>query len=215
MRRFDLCIFDFNGTLQDDLHFIYECGPRRIFEKFGLPCPDLDTYRNEVTGDFMVSFYWPHGIPREVTAEDLNAIMKAAMKEPGRRPAQLFPDALNALEAVAASGCENVLVSAYDSAKLAEGVARHGLGRFFSQIRGEVPDKAQEFFRLRVQRGVDPARICAIGDQVEDAVAAAQAGIVPVICPRGFHGRERIETVRRDIPSLVIIDDLAALAGHL
>ncbi len=215
MSRFDLCIFDFNGTLQDDLRYIYECGPQRIFAEFGLPCPSLDQYRNEVSADFMNSFYWPHGIPREVTDKDLDAIMKKAMKEPGRRPARLFPDALVALEAVAASGCQTVLVSAYDSAKLAEGVARHGLTRFFTRVRSEIRDKAPEFIRLMDEFGAAPGRTCAVGDQVEDAVASAKAGITPFICPRGFHNRGRIESACRDCGSLVIIDDLAALAGHL
>lgn len=215
MKRFDLCIFDFNGTLQDDLRYIYECGPRRIFEQFGLPCPDLEQYRNEVTADFMSSFYWPHGIPGEVTAEDLNVIMKQAMREPGRRPAQLFPDALATLAAVQAAGCQNVMVSAYDSAKLSEAVRRHRLGGYFTHVVGDVRDKAAEFRRLMGLCGIGPSRTLAVGDTVEDALAAAEAGIVPFLCPRGFHTRERIDEVCRVVASTVVIDDLASLLDHV
>jgi len=212
LKRFELCIFDYNGTLQDDLHYIYECGPCRIFEKFGLPCPGIDEYRNQVSADFMKTFYWPHGIPSEVTAADLNAIMKQAMKERGE-PARLFPDALDAVRAVSASGCRCVLVSAYDSAKLNEAVARHGLAPYFDRIVGDARDKAADFTRLAAEYGVPPALTAAVGDMVEDAFAAAKAGAVPLICPRGFHSRERVDAVREDVPTMIVIDDLASLAG--
>ena len=213
MRPFDLLIFDFNGTLQDDLHYIYECGPRRIFKKFGLYCPSLDEYRAEVGGDFMSSFYWPRGIPREVSAKDLNEIMKQAMKEHGEPP-HLFLDALEALEAVVKSGCQSVLVSAYDSAKLADALRRHGLEKRFSHVSGDIRDKAAEFVRLMDACGVAPERTAAVGDTVEDAAAAAGAGVTPFVCPRGFHTRERIEALRTDIPTLVVIENLAALADR-
>lgn len=213
MKRFRLCLFDYNGTLQDDLHYIYECGPRRIFEKFGLPCPGIDEYRNQVSADFMKTFYWPHGIPPQVTAEDLNAIMKQAMKERGE-PARLFPDALDAVRAVSSAGCRCALVSAYDSAKLNEALARHGLTPFFERIVGDARDKAADFRRLMDVFGAGPEETAAVGDMVEDAEASGRAGVTPFICPRGFHTRERIEAVRSAQPAVIIIDTLADLAAY-
>jgi phosphoglycolate phosphatase-like HAD superfamily hydrolase len=213
LKRFRLCLFDYNGTLQDDLHYIYECGPRRIFEKFGLPCPGIDEYRNQVSADFMRTFYWPHGIPPQVTAEDLNAIMKQAMKERGE-PARLFPDALDAVRAVSAAGCRCVLVSAYDSAKLNEAVARHGLAPFFERIVGDARDKAADFRRLMDEFGARPEETAAVGDMVEDAEASGRAGVTPFLCPRGFHTRERIEAAKLDQPTIVIVETLADLTAH-
>ena len=214
MAKYRLCLFDYNGTLQDDLHYIYECGPQRIFRQFGLPCPTIDEYRNEVSGDFMKSFYWPRGIPAHVTAEDLNAIMKQAMKERGE-PAKLFPDAAAAVRGVWHAGCRSVLVSAYDAAKLAEGVARHGLTPYFDEVIGDVRDKAAVFRGVMARHGVTPGSAAAVGDMVEDAVAAAAAGATPFICPRGFHGPERIAAARGQVPEIVVIDSLSDLLAHL
>jgi len=214
MAKYQLCLFDYNGTLQDDLHYIYECGPQRIFGRFGLPCPSIDEYRNQVSADFMKSFYWPHGIPADVTAEELNAIMKQAMKERGE-PAKLFDDALTTVQAAADLGCLCVLVSAYDSAKLNEAVRRHGFEPYFRLVVGDARDKAKEFGELMRKFGAAPAETAAIGDMVEDASSAAAAGARPFLCPRGFHARDKIEAAQRDLPSIVVIDRLADLIPHL
>jgi len=208
-----LCLFDWNGTLQDDLHHIYECGVQRIFQQFGLPCPSMEQYRFQVTHDFMSSFYWKHGIPKHVTAADLNAIMSEGFKAKGT-PAELFPDAEDTVRTLHGRGYQLMLVSGYDSKKLADAVHLSGLRPCFSHIVGDVRDKPASF-RDCIARARDFARLVKIGDTVEDMIAAHSVGATPYICPRGFHPYARIEAARTQAPSLVIIDTLAALKDIL
>ncbi len=209
-----LCLFDWNGTLQDDMHHIYECGVQRIFRHFGLPCPTLDTYRNEVGADFMKTFYWPHGIPAGVTADDLNQIMRAGFKEKGT-PAPVFPDALETVRACVGYGHRCMLVSAYDSGKLAEAVERNGFSGLFCHVQGDVRDKAQCFFRLISEVGAMRELAAVIGDTVDDAEAARLVGAAAFICPRGFHTRERIVEAGKTNPHIVVIDTLSDLLPNL
>lgn len=210
MPKIDLVIWDWNGTLQDDLDHIYECGVQRIFREFNLPCPTVDEYRREVSADFMKTFYWPHGVPRNVGEDHLNKIMSDGLKAKGV-PAPAFPDALTAVYETRRRGAACALVSGYASAKLTEAVKRHGFAALFYETKGDVRDKVAEFHRLIFEAGSDPSTVACVGDTVEDAEAAAAVGALPIICPRGFHPRERIESLRASIPTLVIVDDLASV----
>lgn len=207
MRKFSLVVLDWNGTLQDDLLHIYECGVQRIFRHYALPCPTLDDYRNEVTGDFMASFYWPHGISREVTAKDLNAIMAEGFKEKGAPPG-LFPDAAKFVEALATRGYALAIVSGYDKGKLDVAVARSGFGHRFFLVSGDVRDKTEAITSILDQKGVSGEWCAVIGDTTEDIFGAKGVGATPFICPRGFHPIEKIEATRDEVPKLVVRDTL-------
>ena len=207
MTRQGLCIWDWNGTIQDDMHHIYECGVQRIFRHFGLPCPSLDEYRHEVTADFMTSLYWPRGIPRDVSADDLNAIMAEGFKEKGKPP-DVFPDALATVQALAERGYVQVLASGYATAKLTAAVERNGFMPYFAKIIGDVKDKPATFAGLKQDFPPGNGPIAAIGDTDEDAIAAGSLPAVPIICTRGFHPVERILAVRPKAPTMILIDSL-------
>ncbi|HTK05343.1 MAG TPA: HAD family hydrolase [Candidatus Eisenbacteria bacterium] len=213
MRKHDLVIFDWNGTLQDDLHHIYECGVQRIFRHYGLPCPTLDEYRHEVAADFMASFYWPHGIPADVTKQDLNAIMAEGFKEKGAPPG-LFPDADKIVIALALRGYPLAVASGYATAKLDAAVARSGLGDRFFRVIGDVLDKADAIRKITDEAGVGPERTAVIGDTEEDILGAAAVGATAYICPRGFHPLSRIEATRDRAPKLVVAPTLLDLLPH-
>ena len=207
-----LCLLDWNGTIQDDLHHIYECGVQRIFRHFGLPCPDIDRYRDEVTADFMI-FYRAHGIPAAVTADDLNAIMAEGFKEKGTPP-PLFPDAAETVRELAFRGYRLAVVSGYATPKLRAAVDRSGLGHLFERVIGDVRDKPAALTSC-FDPTERPAVLAKLGDTVEDLVAAHKIGATPYICPRGFHTRERIESHRHEAPSLVVIETLTDVLDHL
>lgn len=213
MRKHDLVIFDWNGTLQDDLHHIYECGVQRIFRHFGLPCPTLEEYRHEVAADFMSSFYWPRGIPTTVTKDDLNAIMAAGFKEKGASPG-LFADAGKLVEALALRGYPLAVASGYATAKLDAAVTRSGFGDRFFRVVGDVLDKGKDLAAIAAEAGVDAERTAVIGDTDEDVLGAAAIGATAYICTRGFHPIERIEATRDRAPKLVIGATLLDFLPH-
>jgi phosphoglycolate phosphatase-like HAD superfamily hydrolase len=203
MRSFNLIVFDWNGTLQNDMPDMYECGVRRFFRHFGLPCPSIDTWRNEVTADFMPSFYWPHGIPRDVTAEQLSVILAEGFKERGALP-ELFPDSAALVRTLALRGYDLAIASGCMQIMLDEHVVRSGLGRYFFRVDGGVRDKAEALTSIIDQAGVKGEECAIIGDTTEEVLAAKEVGATPFICTRGFHSVERIEAVRAQEPKLVV-----------
>jgi phosphoglycolate phosphatase-like HAD superfamily hydrolase len=208
-----LCILDWNGTLQDDLHHIYECGVQRIFRTFGLPCPTVDEFRDEVTADFMASFYWPRGISKDVTADDLNAIMREGFKEKGAPP-DLFPDALSLIDGLRVRGYEMMVVSGYASDKLRDAIARNGLAGAFTRVVGDVRDKPAAFAGC-IAACAASGPLVAVGDTIEDAEAAVAVSAQGYICTRGFHSRQRLEGALKDAPNLAFVETLADIVPLL
>ena len=217
MSKRGLCIFDWNGTVQHDLYYFYDNYVCPTFAHFNLPCPTLDQYRNAVTADTMASVYWPFGVPKEVSLDDLREIQREWLE--GIAPPELFPDAKETILAVRAMGYELMVASGYQQEKLDAAIARNGLSACFTHVIGNVKHKDSALLdcELKYYRNHRewPKHTAKVGDTVDDAIAAGTAYIQPFICSRGFHLRSRIEEIRSDVPSMVIIESLAELPALL
>lgn len=206
-------IWDWNGTLQDDLVMVYENGVQAIFEHYGVPCPTLEEYRNEVIADW-VRFYHDRGIPAAATKDDLNAIMRQKFDERVVH-APLFSDAAATVRELAVRGYDQAVVSGYDQALLDEAVKRSGFGYLLTSVEGNVRDKAGVFRNIcgRTRAYFADVRIVAVGDVVDDALAAAATdNLQAYLCPRGFHSEDRI---RRSGAVCTVIPTLADLLRFL
>src|SRR3989338_3909894 len=73
-------VFDFSGTLLDDLYVAAYGNVKEIFGTYGLPCPTLEQFREEITAGFS-EFYYHHGFSRSTTPDELNAIRTKFYKE--------------------------------------------------------------------------------------------------------------------------------------
>lgn len=78
MPRWQLGIFDWDGTLADSTQLNYEamCA---VLRWYGQEPPSFDVWRREVTANFM-QFYYNHGVQSWTTKEDLNVIWIPYMK---------------------------------------------------------------------------------------------------------------------------------------
>lgn len=208
-----MILWDWNGCLLDDCEWVYAHGPVRIFAHFKLPVPPIETYRNEVESDFMRTFYWKYGIPPEVSAKDLDDIMKQGYAENGEPPLQ--PDAAVTLEACRRFGIRQSLVTGFRADMLEKSLAHHGLAQYFEQVRAGVRDKVPLFGQLLTEAGLDASEAIGVTDTLSDVAMLEKAGIKPYICPRGFHGKLRIDAARRTHPSMSVVPDFAGLLREL
>lgn len=208
-----MILWDWNGCLLDDCEWVYAHGPVRIFSHFKLPVPPLETYRNEVESDFMKTFYWKYGIPADVTAKDLDDIMKQGYAESGEPPLQ--PDSAVTLEACRQLGIRQAMVTGFRADMLEKSLAHHGLTRYFEQVHAGARDKVPLFGQILAAAKLDASEAIGVTDTLSDVAMLQKAGITPYICPRGFHGKLRIDAARAAHPSMRVVHDFAALLQDL
>lgn len=208
-----LIIWDWNGCILDDCEYVYRQGPVRIFAHYGLTVPSLETYRNEVESDFMKSFYWKYGIPAEVSAKDLDGIMKKGYDEDGEPPMQ--PDSLTTLEICRMRGHRQILVTGFDGAMLEHSLAHHGVRGYFEETHANVRKKTDLVREILERTETPPDAAIGVTDTLSDVAMLEAAGVRAYICPRGFHGRARVDAARASHPMMVVVDDLKSLLSRL
>jgi phosphoglycolate phosphatase-like HAD superfamily hydrolase len=208
----NLILWDFNGCLLDDCRHLYEHGVKEIFRRFGKEPPSFETFRREATSDFMSSFYWRHGIPREADAAVLDAIMRESYSH---LAPPLFADAAVSLRSFHDWGVRQVLVTGCDQATCKSILARDGIARFFQEIHCEVREKAPVFLGALERAGAAPEEAVGATDSVYDAETLAGIGVKPYVCWRGFHAPEYIRQAQPRLPMMTVIPDLGALADLL
>lgn len=198
---FKLVVFDYNGTLQDDVEHLYIHGVRYVFARFGLEAPPFDVYRAEITHGIS-AWYHRHGIPERLGLSDLEAIFVEGLRRVSRP--ELFLDARRALAVVRATlGRAPMLVSGYPHEDLLRLLRHHAIDGSFAHVAGGTTDKAAAFAVCCARADVPPYRTAVVGDLVSDAEAAHAVGAVPFIVSRGFEGPDHIEAARASIPTLV------------
>lgn len=198
-----LLVFDNNGTALDDLHFAYG-SVEMIFSVLGLPVPTKEQYRNEIGADFM-QFYWSHGVPRDITGEQLNVIRKLYYR--GCQNSVRYRDDFEMLlHACVVVGMRVGMCSAEIPDVLRGCLDRAGLNVHFKSgmVRGGAwPSKTPFLMELAEWAGV-PREQCAYVDDTDDGICAAQdAGYFTIgfAHPTGYNSASRIHAAK---PSLVV-----------
>jgi len=198
LRQPRVVIFDFNGTLFDDLHVAYG-SVQEIFRTYTIPCPTLEEYREETSADYM-EFYYNHGFPRTTIGDDLNAIRNRFYKT-NSESAQIRPDVGRTLYGLRVCGVRMAIVSAESSINLYRQLMRNGdFQRDFDFIKAEAwGDKGKEKALLQAIEifGNSPDEMIYVDDSVDGLTSAKNAGVVPVAFTNltGYHSRHRLATV--------------------
>ena len=191
-------VWDWNGTLFDDLHIVVEAVNRGIAH-YGVGPIDLDLYRAHYTRP--VRLFYDRLFGRPVTTEEWSAL--DARFHDGYRElldhAAPHADAVDALEKVATEGLPQSLLSMFPHRELIPLVERMGLAAFFDRIDGlEGPPGESKALYLEAHLAVligdtDPAEVVVIGDTPDDAVAANHVGARCVLFDSGAHHRTHLE----------------------
>jgi phosphoglycolate phosphatase-like HAD superfamily hydrolase len=191
-------VWDWNGTLFDDLHIVLEAVNEGI-APFGVGPITLDDYRQHYTRP--VKLFYDRLLGRPVTEEEWTQLDSTFHDGYLRMLDRARPDAdaVAALDLVRSSGERQSLLSMFPHAELVPLVDRMGLTGFFDRVdglqgvRGDPKAVYLESHLRALTAGEDLREVLVVGDTPDDAIAAAHVGARCVLYHNGSHHREELE----------------------
>lgn len=192
--RYDRIIWDFNGTLFDDLSVGFEA-INRMLTKRGRPALPSVEYYQSIFGFPIKDYYRKAGFDfkdesYESMAEDYIRLYDRLAESCG-----LKEGLLPVLEQLKADGIPMYVLSACEQTLLTKYLEKIGVRSFFQGVYGTgdylAPGKKDAALRLRAETG--PGRDLLIGDTSYDGEMAELLGADALYVGWGHHGRERLE----------------------
>jgi phosphoglycolate phosphatase len=195
VKRYELLVFDWDGTLMDSAGRIV-ASMRAAFEEVGLTPPEPAAARN------VIGLGLSHAIGElapGATEESISRLMaryRSHYLEVNDMPTPLFPGADQVIADLHAEGYLLAVATGKSRPGLDRALVESGLGRFFHATRSadETHSKPhpQMLLELLDELGVGQADALMIGDTEYDLLTARNAGVDCLAVSYGAHARERL-----------------------
>ncbi|HAM71075.1 MAG TPA: NUDIX hydrolase [Verrucomicrobiales bacterium] len=189
-------IFDWSGTLIDDLPAVWEA-TNHVFAQAGLPPMTLEQFRSEFCLPFQ-KFYRRH--TPDVDPRRLEEWFHGRFRQVQDRVREL-PHARTFLEGCRARGIRTFLLSTIHRDHYAEQVAVNGFDRLIDRPYLEAWDKREWIHRVLEENGLDPRETLFIGDMEHDVETAHHAGVFSCAVLTGYTPSGKLRESR---PHLIV-----------
>ena len=194
MKQYTHLIWDFNGTLLDDV----EVGIRsanRLLAAHGLPLIDSTEHYRALFGFPIIDYYRRLGFDFEKLPYDDLAVEWVAYYLEESRAAALYPDVVDSLERLRRAGIEQIVLSATELGMLTRQIEGLGIGAYFDEILGlgNIRAYSKEEIGRRWREAHPEASVLLIGDTDHDAAVAAAMGVDCALVCRGHQSRAKLE----------------------
>ena len=205
---YDRVLWDFNGTLLDDVALAVASNNILLARRGLPPIPDEDAYR-ELFCFPVANYYRVLGLESE--GEAFNRVAHEWMKEyrAGEKDAPLREGASEALDFIRSAGIPQGILSATEETQLEEQVSALGIRPYFDHLFGRediyATDKSGIAARYRAEHPQE--RVLMIGDTVHDVETARAGDFSCVLVAGGHQSQARLAGARvrifPDYPSLI------------
>ena len=204
-------LWDFNGTLLDDVGLGLECINLLLASRSLPPVPHRDAYRRHFRfpiRDYYASVGFDFSKdPYDVLAHEWIDLYRAR-----EDTCPLYDGVVELLEYIRSVGTPQILFSATQREMLLGQTDGLGITHLFDEILGSTDIYAEGKVALGKawMERTRPARALLIGDTVHDAQAAAEMGIECLLVAQGHHSPETLAATGNPV-----VSDLAAVRGFL
>ena len=193
MTRCTHVIWDWNGTLLDDVAWCMTC-INAMLQKRGLPILGAVAEYRRVFGFPVRDYYRRVGFDFETEPFETLAAEYMALYHGHGSSLSLFPGAATLLAALRLTGVRQILLSASEQANLLSQMKPFNLDSFFDEILG-LPDifaaSKAEMGKAYVQRA-KPGKAVLIGDTTHDKEVADSMGIACILVANGHQSKETL-----------------------
>ena len=195
-------IFDWSGTLVDDLPAVWEA-TNHVFRQAGIPPLSLDQFRSEFQLPFHGFYerYLP-GVP----LPQLEVWFRTRFAECQDSIVPL-PHAREMLEFCRAQGLRLFVLTAVHPKAFAVQAETIGFAPFFERIYSGVMDKRTRILELLAENGLERDATVFIGDMQHDIETAKEGGVHSVGVLTGYNSLEHLRQAGPD----VIVEHLGEL----
>ena len=191
--RPELILWDWNGTLLDDVTLCVDA-LNRLLARYGYPQRyDHDQYR-AIFGFPVQEYYARAGF--DFTRHSFDELAQSFMEDyiPASAACPLMDGAREALDAFAAAGLRQVILSASPITTLRQQTEERGVTSYFDRLLGlgdiYAKSKVELGLRYLCEAGFDPASAVMIGDSTHDFEVAQALGVGCVLQSSGHQPAE-------------------------
>lgn len=197
MKAYTHIIWDFNGTILDDVQVSIESA-NRLLRSHGLPViHTVEEYR-EKFGFPIIDYYRRMGFDFEVTPYDELAVEWVAYYLEEKKKASVFEDVPTVLQRLRKKGIAQIILSATETGMLEGQVRELGIRDYFDTLLGLSNIHAyskEEIGRDWIATHPEAVPLM-IGDTDHDAKVADAMGIDCILLACGHQQRAHLETCK-------------------
>lgn len=204
MKNYSYYLFDWNGTLLDDLNINIEI-ENLLLRRRGLSeLPSKEYYLSNF-GFPIIDFYTAIGF--DFKKESYKDVASEYAKEYEKRisVAPLFEDVIPVLEELKNKGKKLVIISATEHKLLNSQVKNYGIENYFSSVLGIENNlgksKVERALQWLSDENASPEDTLFIGDTVHDYETAKAIGCDCVLIPRGHNSEKRLKETASQVKS--------------
>lgn len=208
MRRIKAIIWDWNGTLLNDVDICIQ-SINRLLQQRSFPLLDKKLYKELFT--FPVRNYYEQ-IGFDFNKEDweIVAIEFIEIYQQKIKESCLFPDVEKVLKHFYEKEILQVVLSAMEQKSLVSSMQYFGIESYFYYILGITnhfaESKQHNSLQLLRQIKTKPSEVCLVGDTIHDYEVAREIGCQCVLIANGHQSEERLKTT--GIPVISTLSDL-------
>ncbi len=195
MRKYKFIVWDWNGTLIDDLKMNFDILNVLLSRRSLKTVDDINIYLKEFCFP-IIGFYEKTGFDLEKEEFRLIAREYAALYDELYPAAEIFPDAEGLLSKIKSSDTEQLIISQTEQGYLDRQVAYFSLESYFTDIIGNgniyAGGKTEIAAKWLSLKGAEPSEVLFVGDTEHDKEVADAVGCDCVLISRGHNSRERL-----------------------
>ena len=193
---YDTIIWDWNGTLLDDLELSIKAVNVLLRER-DLPILTLDRYK-DIFGFPVINYYEKAGFDFSKEPFEIPARQYVKLYASGESDLKLFPDVVDTLSFFKDNNYRQIVLSAMKEDNLRKMISNAGISHFFDGIFGIKDNYAREKVSIGKQvvenLNLNPEKCLMIGDTLHDAEVAEQCGFDCILYSGGHVAKQRLET---------------------
>ena len=209
MPKYNYIIWDWNGTILDDLQLNFEVENTLLLRRGRRLIRDIDEYHEKFQFP-IIKFY--QSLDFDLENEKFEDIAREYVLEFDERFYELetFPDAESVIRDFKFKGIEQIILSQTEQRWLEKQVAFHEMDYLFTELLGArdiyVKGKVGIALEWITKNDIDTSQVLMVGDTLHDYEVAETLGCDCILIARGHQSKEKLLTT-----GAVVLDSIEEL----